>query len=162
MSVALLFIFALSADQLTKYAVRESMSLGQSIPVLGDFFRLTYVENPGIAFGINIGNGTIFTILSLIASLGIVVYLFTHWHEANGMKNGLALILGGAFGNLVDRILHGRVVDFIEVGIRQYKWPVFNIADAAVVIGMILIFYTVFKSEQEAKKLESENSSAGD
>ncbi|MBN2416299.1 signal peptidase II [bacterium] len=157
MLVFILFFCSLAADQITKYAVRETMVLGQSIPVLGDFFRLTYVENPGIAFGIQIGNGAVFTVLSLLASIGIIVYLATHWHESNGMKNGLALILGGAFGNLIDRILHGRVVDFLEVGIRQYRWPVFNVADSAVVIGMIVLFITVFKAEKEAKEREGEH-----
>jgi len=158
-AVAILFIFALASDQITKYLIRETMTLGQSNPIIGDFLKFTYVENPGIAFGIQVGNGVIFTVLSLIASLGIVVYLITHWHESNGMKNGLALILGGAFGNLIDRILHGKVVDFIEVGIRQFSWPVFNIADSAVVIGMVIIFYTVFQDEKRIKKLESANSS---
>jgi len=110
--------------------------LGQSIPVLGDFFRITYVENPGIAFGIRVGNGTLFTILSIIASLIIVIYLATHWDETMGIKCGLALILGGAVGNLIDRIRFGQVVDFLDVGLKNVRWPVFNVADSAVVIGM--------------------------
>lgn len=162
MIVFVLFFLSLGADQLTKYIVKESMFLGQSIPVLGDFFRLTYVENPGIAFGIQLGDGRIFTALSLIASLGIVVYLIIHWHESDGMKNGLALILGGAFGNLIDRLLHGRVVDFLEVGIRQYRWPVFNIADAAVVIGMALLFYTVFREQKAEQQDKGEHISGTD
>ncbi|MCK5145475.1 signal peptidase II [bacterium] len=153
-AIALLFGSALILDQVTKAIVRQSMVLGQSIPLVGDFLSFTYVENPGIAFGIRLGNGTIFTVLSLLASLGILVYLITHWDEPMGIKSGLALILGGAFGNLIDRILFGKVVDFIEMGIGQYRWPVYNIADAAVVIGMGILLITVFRHERRLKEKE--------
>ena len=151
MIVVILFCSALVLDQITKNIVRNSMEIGQSIPVLGDILRFTYVENPGIAFGIRVGNGAIFTVLSLLASLGILIYLVTHWKEPIGIKAGLALILGGAFGNLIDRILYRKVVDFIEMGIGRYRWPVYNIADTAVVIGMVILFIAVFKAEKAHK-----------
>jgi signal peptidase II len=123
--------------------VRLSMTLGESIPVIGNLIKLTYVENPGIAFGIRVGDGTLFTVLSIIACIGVVVYLVTHWDESMGMKAGLALILGGACGNLIDRVVYGQVVDFIDIGIRTFRWPVFNVADSAVVIGMVVFFFSV-------------------
>jgi signal peptidase II len=154
-----LFASALVLDQVTKAIVRNTMVLGQSIPVLGDFLRFTYVENPGIAFGIRLGDGTVFTVLSILASIGILVYLITHWNDPMGVKCGLALILGGAFGNLIDRILHGKVVDFIEMSVDKYSWPVYNIADAAVVIGMVVMLITVFRHERTLQQEELEPSS---
>ena len=104
--------------------------------------------NPGIAFGIRVPNSFIFTVLSILASIGIVLFLVTHWHEGMAIKGSLALILGGAIGNLIDRLLFREVVDFIDVGIENLRWPVFNIADSAVVIGMIFLFFTVFRTKE--------------
>ena len=144
---------SLLLDQGTKIAVRQSMQLGESTPVIGDVIRFTYIHNPGIAFGIRLGDGTLFTVLSIFACLGVVVYLVTHWDEGPGVKSGLALILGGACGNLIDRIVYGEVVDFIDIGIRHVRWPVFNAADTAVVIGMLIFFFSV--SIQKKQEPES-------
>ena len=149
MIVAILIIAMVVLDQATKALIKQSMFLGQSISVLGDFLKITYVENPGIAFGIRVSNGTVFTVLSALASIIIVVYLITHWNEKIGIKCGLALILGGACGNLIDRILYRQVVDFIDVGIRHVRWPVFNVADSAVVVGMIIFLVTTFLYERK-------------
>jgi len=159
--VALLLLFgsSLLLDQVTKAIVRQSMVVGQSIPVLGDFLHWTYVENPGIAFGIRLGDGTVFTVLSLLASLGILVYLITHWHDPKGVRIGLGLILSGAFGNLIDRICYGKVVDFIEMSVGKYSWPVYNVADAAVVIGMGILLITVFRHERALQQKEAAISS---
>lgn len=145
-------------DQVTKVIVRRSMLLGQSIPVLGRVVQLTYVENPGIAFGIRVGNGSVFTILSILASIGVLIYLITHWNDHMGIKTGLTLILGGACGNLIDRILYRQVVDFIDVGIRGTRWPVFNVADSAVVVGMFIFFITVFIQERKRNQIAAEES----
>ena len=147
-------VFAL--DQLTKYAARFFLEPVQQVSVLGNFFRLTYVENPGIAFGIRINNKVLFTILTLAAVIAIFYYLFKikgHW----SLRLAFAVILGGAFGNLIDRFTYGVVVDFFDFdffnltlpsfhflffdfqGYPMDRWPVFNIADTAVSIGMILI-----------------------
>lgn len=149
MKIVFLFMFVFGLDQVTKQIIRSEMAVGQSIPVFGDFFRLTYVENPGIAFGIRVGNHLIFTILSVFACIMIVAYLISQWKESFRMKMSLATILGGAVGNLIDRILHQRVVDFIDVGIHDVRWPVFNIADSAVVVGMALLIVHVILEERE-------------
>lgn len=157
MWITILMSVVFLLDQVTKYAIKHSMELGESIPVSGDFLKITYIENPGIAFGLQIGNHLIFTILTVMVSLGIGIYLFTHRNESNCVKIGLALILGGAFGNLIDRILYTRVVDFIDIGIRSFRWPVFNIADSAVVIGMVMLFIKIFilDSKKEEEKQEA-------
>jgi signal peptidase II len=147
--IVVIFILTVAFDQWTKHLIRSDMSLGQSIPVLGDFIRLTYVENPGIAFGIRVSQGWIFTVLSILASIGIIVYLVTQWKESVWIKSGLTLILGGAIGNLIDRIAYAKVVDFMDVGFGTVRWPVFNVADAAVVIGMFILFFTLYTQDRK-------------
>lgn len=156
MRVGFIIGIAVLLDQLTKILIRHTMELGQSISIVGSFIKITYVLNPGIAFGIRVPNGIIFTMLSILASIGIVVFLVTHWHEGMAIKGSLALILGGAVGNLIDRILFREVVDFIDVGIKNLRWPVFNVADSAVVIGMFFLFLTVFRTQEGKAKSESQ------
>jgi signal peptidase II len=168
------------ADQATKLLVKgltipwlgiewHGMPLGTSRPILGDFVRLTYVENAGMAFGIDLGAKLFFSIFSLIASVGIVYYLFRVRSERLGFRIALAMILGGAIGNLIDRVFYGplfgdgpffygRVVDFLDVdffdiAIFNYhltRWPVFNIADASVTLGVLLVigYYRVLQSAE--------------
>lgn len=154
--VFIIFSLALIGDQVTKFIVRENMFLGQSIPVLGDVLRWTYVENPGIAFGIRVTHGWIFTLLSALASIGIIIYLITQWKESVWIKASLALILGGAIGNLIDRIRFSKVVDFVDVGVGSLRWPVFNVADAAVVVGMFMLFITMYQQEKRSKQLSGQ------
>lgn len=140
-------------DQVAKYLVKTNMSLGQSIPEEG-MVRLTYVANRGGAFGF-FANQTF--LLALTAVIGIVVILLYYrcplFHNRL-LETGLALQLGGAIGNLVDRLRFGFVVDFVDLG----WWPVFNLADSAIVVGSFtLAFSLVFLSrKQETSKLESQ------
>lgn len=158
----------IALDQATKVAVKgfalfgmeyHGMYLGESIPVVSDFLRITYVENPGMAFGISFGAGKIFlTLFSLLASAGLAWYLAKLRTPSFWLKLGLALVLAGATGNLIDRLLYGvlygeaplfygRVVDFIDVEFPDFtlwgnsfsRWPVFNIADSCVTCGMVLL-----------------------
>jgi signal peptidase II len=160
-----------TADQITKLLVKGisipslgiqiyGMPYGFSRPLLGNTVRLTYIENPGMAFGIDVGGKLFFSIISIIASVAIVVYLYRARHDALGFRISLSMILGGAVGNLVDRVFHGviwgdaslfygRVVDFLDVdffnfnffGHQVSRWPVFNVADAAVTIGVVLLLF---------------------
>jgi signal peptidase II len=162
-------LFLIIADQISKLIVKgaslpwlgisfEGMRYGSSRPVLGDFFRLTYIENPGMAFGIDLGGKLFFSLFSVVASAAILLYLYKARHESLGLRLSLAMILGGATGNLIDRIFYGvfygeaplfygKVVDFLDVdffnvdifGYHLSRWPVFNIADASVTIGVILL-----------------------
>ena len=143
-------------DQITKLLTKRYMTLGQSKQVLGNFVRYTYIENTGMAFGISLGNRTFFTIFSIIASAVILVYLFRTRGDRFPVRLSLALILGGAIGNLIDRILYGSVVDFIEVGIGSLRWPVFNVADSAVTCGMIILLALVI-FERDGGKAHSDN-----
>ncbi len=151
---AALFLIALlvvSADQLSKFAIRTNLSIGESLPQTG-FFRLTHIHNSGAAFGIFQGQSLPLTILAIIgvgALLFLVIFMYRRFYflETARGKLSLGLILGGTVGNLIDRISFGYVIDFIDIGI----WPAFNIADSSVVIGAILLAFWLIqlnKSDQ--------------
>lgn len=154
-----LLVFVL--DQATKLLAIAYLQPHGSIAVLGDFLRLTYIENPGMAFGIEIENKILFNVLSIIAVLVIFYYLY-QLRSHILMRISFAVILGGAFGNLFDRFLRGRVVDFLDLEFfdihlsggnfllwnlppySMYRWPVFNVADMAVSLGMLIIIFSAF------------------
>ena len=143
-------------DQFTKWLIDGNMNLYQSIPVINDFFYLTYVTNDGMAFGLSLPGGQFtLTTLSIIMTF-ILVYFF--WLEKNShyvMKLSLSLIISGALGNLIDRILAGKVIDFIHIKIGSYwEWYIFNIADTSVSIGMILfIFHSFYLQDRITEKV---------
>jgi len=164
-----LSIFIVLADQITKLWIKgielpalglrvAGLPLGSSRPLIGNLIRLTYIENPGMAFGIDVGGKIFFSFFSILASLGILFYIFKARNENLAFRISLAMILGGAVGNLIDRVFYGilfnegplfygRVVDFIDAdffklnifGYHLSRFPVFNIADASVTCGVILM-----------------------
>lgn len=140
----LLSFVIIGLDQLSKAYIQSSMPLGMSIPVIRDVFHITYILNPGAAFGI-LENQQMFFILVGIAILCAAIYFYPILRRSNRwIRYGSALLLGGAAGNLIDRIRHGMVTDFFDFRI----WPVFNIADIAIVIGVGCIIYALlFKTE---------------
>jgi len=137
-------IGVLALDQLTKSWVRSSMSLNETIPVVGDVVRLTYIHNEGAAFGLSIGaySSQVFLVLAAIASALVLYLLLTAPQGERMQRIALALILGGALGNIIDRIRWSMVVDFIQVGISGHFWPIFNVADSAVTIGAAMLAWT--------------------
>lgn len=125
-------------DQVSKYLVRQNLELHASVNVLGNFFRLTYVENSGIVFGIRVGSTLpFFTLLSVVASLLILTYFYYERTSPIFVRISLAVVLGGAIGNLIDRLMYGSVVDFLDFGLGPYRFFVFNVADSAVTVGII-------------------------
>ena len=124
-------------DQLTKNVVKARMELGESFDILGTFLKFTFVENKGLAFSIKVSNLGIFTGLSMVASLIVLYYIYKYKDEGAMVYMPLALIFGGAIGNMIDRVLYSKVVDFIDVGISSYRWPVFNISDSSVFIVLV-------------------------
>lgn len=184
------------ADQISKFLVKGieipflgishvGMQLGSSIPVLGDFLRITFIENPGMAFGIEVVDGKLFlTLFSILASAGILLYLYVMRTEKLLFRISLALILGGAIGNLIDRtfygvlygeseLFHGKVVDFIDIdiinidllGFYLSRFWVFNVADASVSLGvlMMLVFHRSFVDQDEQlPEIESSSVASND
>jgi len=134
-----LFLIALTVigvDQLSKYLVRANMELGQSIPSEG-LVRLTYTTNTGGAFGLFANQTFLLALAAVVAITVLVLYLRYLPRGSTLLKVGLGLDLGGAIGNLIDRVRLGKVTDFIDIG----AWPVFNLADSAIVVGTFLIAY---------------------
>ena len=150
-------------DRVTKWLVKKNFELGESVPVLGNFFLLTYVENKGGAFGIQFGGSTFYFVASIIVIGYILAYLWRHPEDGWLSRFSLVLILGGAFGNLYDRALYGSVTDFFDLEFFDIspfrlgplhfsgleRWPVFNIADSAVTVGiMLLLSASIFAKKQ--------------
>lgn len=125
-------------DQVTKFLVMRSIPFEASIPIVGDFVRFTHIRNRGVAFGLLSDQGIPFAFVSLAAMLLIVLSLRRVPRDARALRLSLAAILGGASGNLIDRVRFREVVDFIEVGVGKLRWPVFNVADMAVTTGVFL------------------------
>lgn len=141
-----IFVFCLPAvivcDQISKIAVSRLMYRGQSIPVIPQFASITFVKNPNAAFGIPVGSPVIMMVLTSLATALLIFYFAKLKEKGSLLYVGLALIIGGAIGNLVDRFRMRQVIDFIELGFRQFKWPVFNIADSCVTIGITVILFS--------------------
>lgn len=132
-------------DQLLKYWIRSNMTIGQSIPVISGIFHITYIENPGAAFGI-LANHRILFLLLTIAITGIMVYLYMSLHNKKSLTAlSLGLVISGAAGNFIDRFLRGTVTDMFDFQI----WPIFNIADICICVGIALLCYVlIFKGEE--------------
>ena len=144
------------ADQISKVLVRKSMALYESIPVIPDFFNLTYVTNDGMAFGIDFPFGIyIFSAISIIFTIFLFWYLWSIQNEGIVVRMGIGLILAGAIGNLIDRVFLGEVVDFLDFMIGNFHWYVFNFADSYVTIGMGLVLYDTLVLEKRRKKLSN-------
>lgn len=133
-----------SLDRFTKIAALKTLDLGQSIVAIPGVLRITLVLNDGAAFGVFKGKSAFFVFISLAVIIAIVAYLIKGRPLNKPVTIGLGLILGGALGNLADRIMIGRVVDFLDFRV----WPVFNIADSCITIGAaMIIFATLIKSK---------------
>lgn len=137
-------------DLATKLVVMRNFHLYEQVDVIGSYVRLTYIHNPGAAFGIDVGRHSrvVFLVLSLIALLALAgMYWFTPAKDRARLAS-IALICGGAVGNMLDRIRSASgVVDFIDVGVGTVRWPVFNIADIGVTVGAIILALSLWKEE---------------
>jgi signal peptidase II len=136
----------LVSDQITKSLIRATLAVGQSVPEDG-FFRLTHVINTGAAFGILQGQGVLILVSTFIGVAAIILYYVFPPLNSTLLGFGLGLQLGGALGNLLDRVRYGHVTDFLDFRV----WPVFNLADSAIVVGVALLVALVFLSERRQK-----------
>lgn len=142
-SVGLLLI-----DQWSKWLVMKKMLIGQSIPVIDHVFYMTFVRNPGAAFSMLPYKTTFFVIITLAVIIGILVYVSRIPKEKILFKTGLALMLGGAVGNLIDRIRFGSVIDFFDFRV----WPVFNVADMGICVGVGILLFEIIRTERKEKE----------
>ena len=145
-------VIILVLDQLTKLIVDRTMTLHQSIPIIDGFFSLTYVRNTGAAFGLFAGSHEAFRlpflILVSVLALGFVVVMLKRLRDEEiGLITALSLIIGGAIGNLIDRVLYGEVIDFLDFYWSHYHWPAFNLADSCITIGVLITLYYLLKAK---------------
>ncbi|MFA5537163.1 MAG: signal peptidase II [Bacillota bacterium] len=152
MSLFLIASVVIIFDQITKYLVRNSMCLGETIPLIPNFFHITHVQNPGAAFGILAYQTSFFILIGVL----VIFFIFYFWRQLGEgkllLKFALSLQLGGAIGNLIDRIYFGQVTDFFDFRV----FPVFNIADIAITVGVGLLCLEIllpsFKKQVEEQK----------
>ena len=140
------------ADQFSKSLVREFLALRESIPAEG-FFRISHTYNTGSAFGLFQGQNSPLILASLIGVTVLVLIYYSQRRPTLLLRLSLGLQLGGASGNLLDRVLLGRVTDFLDVG----AWPIFNVADASIVTGLVLLGWIFVTGGREAKREETVN-----
>lgn len=161
------------ADQISKILIRQYLLPGDSIEVLGDFVRFTFVYNQGGAFGIKLGNIIFYSVMSFAAAVIIIVYMIKTKNTNKIVMAILAMVVGGAVGNFIDRVAYGQVVDFIDVnipdiripaisyfgGFELFRWYIFNIADMALTVGLVgFIAYLLIKGDSlETRSGISEN-----
>ena len=152
------FLIALAVlvlDRLSKWIIVKTIVLEDAVPVVPGFFRFTHLENPGAAFSLFADSTSPFKTALLVsfslAALGVVAFLL--WRSRNDFNLNtisLSLILGGAVGNLWDRLADGMVTDFLDFYLGAHHWPPFNIADSAIVVGAILLLLRMMKAEKHA------------
>ena len=138
-------------DQMTKLFILKTLPLFHSTPVIPGFFNITHILNPGGAFGFMAHQSSHFrNLLFLLASSIAICFIYYFYKNISNtqplLASGLALIFGGAIGNLIDRIRFGKVVDFLDFYVGSHHWPAFNVADSAITIGItVFVFHLLFK-----------------
>jgi len=153
----LLILCVLLADRSTKFIVDHSINLYRRITVIPGFLNLTHIRNRGAIFGFFSHSGEkivyiLLTIASLLALSLVVYYFFKTPPTEKTMKISLSLILGGALGNLVDRMFKGYVIDFVDIYIKKWHWPSFNVADASITIGALLLVSIILKGRSKCSQ----------
>ena len=137
-------------DQLSKWQVEKAFQLGESVRVAGDFLRLTYVRNPGVAFGLFADLAWRWRLPFFIATLLIAAWLLYKLYRLCGglvlARLSFGLIAGGAVGNMIDRMRCGMVVDFIDAGLGPYRFATFNVADSAISVGTVILLYSLWRT----------------
>ena len=139
----ILAVFVLGLDQWSKYLVRTSMQMGESIHIIDSIFQITYIENEGVAFGLFSGHSNIFVLVSILVLIGLLIFVWKESSQSLFLHYGAALVESGALGNIIDRAMKASVTDMFDFRI----WPIFNIADIAVCVGFVLfVLYLFFSS----------------
>ena len=163
--LTIISIVILALDQATKLYVDANFRLHESMPVIRGWFNLTYVRNKGAAFGIFADSAVripFFITVSIVAMFGILWYIRRIRNDQKLAVFSLSLVFAGAFGNLIDRIRLGEVIDFLDVYWQRHHWPAFNVADSAICVGITLLLIDMWREERKksaedsAKKTEGE------
>lgn len=145
-----IFFITVIIDQISKYYISSTFEYLQSVPVIPNLFRLTYVHNYGAAFGILQNRRGLFIFVSIVV-FALVFYFYKQLPKDWISKMAIGLALGGTVGNLIDRVFLGYVIDFFELP----YWPVFNVADSAIVVGMLLLAWKILFPGQTTGEMEN-------
>lgn len=145
----LIALLVIALDQLTKWLVATKMKIGESIPIIQNVLYITSHRNRGAAWGILQGQFWLFYLITIVVVIGLVIYIQRLPREERLFGVALGLMLGGAIGNFIDRLIRKEVVDFIHTYIGTYSFPIFNIADSALTIGVALVFLQTFMGAKE-------------
>jgi signal peptidase II len=153
----LIAMLVVLADRASKWLVARNIALHDSIVVIPGMFRLTHVQNRGAAFGLfddspNEWKITVLVLFSVLAMAVVLALLWKNGHALNATGIGLSLVLGGAVGNLWDRLAAKHVVDFLDFYVGSYHWPAFNVADSAIVIGAFLLVADIMLSKERSQQ----------
>jgi len=148
-------IFVIIIDQWSKWIIVQKMNLYEQIPIIEGFFSITSHRNKGAAWGILQDQMTFFYIITIIVIVGIIYYLHKYLKGKMGLSVALCLILGGAIGNFIDRIFRKEVVDFLDFIIFTYDFPIFNVADSSLVVGVFLFIIISLLEERKQKGKEA-------
>jgi len=145
--VSFFAIIFLIVDQAIKFFVSSKLILNQSNMKIKDFLNITYVQNTGAAFSLFSGNKWLLIVIGLLALVGLSIYIYKLADITDFDMFTYSLLLGGILGNLIDRIIHGYVIDYISLNIFGYHFPIFNFADMCIVISVVLIFIGMLKGD---------------
>ncbi|MGY0692315.1 signal peptidase II [Virgibacillus sp. FSP13] len=145
----LIALVIIGIDQLTKWIVVKNMDLYEQITVIKDFFYFTSHRNKGAAWGILQDQMIFFYVITAIVIIGVVFYMQKYGRESKLLALSLSLILGGAIGNFIDRVFRQEVVDFLDFIIFNYDFPIFNVADSALCVGVVLVLIATFIDEKK-------------
>ncbi|QXE03381.1 signal peptidase II [Terribacillus sp. DMT04] len=148
-------IIAVIIDQLTKLAVVKNMTEGESIPIIDNFLYLSSHRNRGAAWGMLEGQFWFFYLVTAIVIVIVSYYIVKYSKESKLMGASLALVLGGAIGNFIDRLFRKEVVDFVDTRFGDYHYPIFNVADSCLVVGVILIIIAMLLDERKKGRKET-------
>jgi len=151
-----LVVATLCLDRWTKSLIQDRFGLNESVSLIDGLFNITYVRNTGVAFGIfstisSPAKSTLLSIFTAVAAIVVVIYAVRSPVRNRLLQIALGFILGGALGNLYDRIRFGYVIDFLELYYRNYQWPSFNIADSAISTGVVLLAIEIIRNESHSR-----------
>ncbi len=150
MLILILSVLLIVIDQISKILVSTNLYEYDSISIISNFFNITYAKNIGAAFSLLKGGRIIFIFLAILVIILLTIYIKNNYNNLNKIdKISLILILSGSTGNLIDRIIYGYVIDFLDFKIFNYNYPIFNLADTYIVIGAILMLFNMIKKEHK-------------
>ena len=164
--LAAISLMTVVLDQVSKAQIMDTMRLHESIPIISDFFSLTYIRNPGAAFGLLASSGTVFRLIffavTSLFAVGLLGMIFFRLRPDDWIGQvSIAAIFGGAIGNLLDRVRYGEVIDFLDFYVDRYHWPAFNVADAAISVGVFFLILHFALEKKEGEVVLQQDRSSG-